>query len=238
MTVRLRQLALVATDLAAAEAAMTDRLGLSLCFRDPGVGEFGLVNALWPVGDQLLEVVSPDRAGTTAGRLLERRGGDGGYMVIVQASSFAELARLRDRLPALGARVIWRHDNERMAATHVHPKDVGGAILSIDAANPPERWDWAGPASWRDHIRTDVVTGFAGVEIGADDPAAMAARWADVLDAPLAADGTTVHLADAVVAFAPAGPRGEGVDGIRFRAADRARAGESFDLVGVRATLV
>lgn len=238
MTVRLRQLALVATDLTAAEAAIADRLGLSLCFRDPGVGEFGLVNALWPVGDQLLEVVSPDRPGTTAGRLVDRRGGDGGYMVIVQASSFDELARLRERLPGLGARIIWRHDNDRMAATHVHPKDVGGAILSIDAANPPERWDWAGPAVWRDHIRTDVVTGFAGVDIGADDPAAMAARWAEVLDAPLDAGGTTVRLADADVAFVPAGPRGEGVDGIRFHAADRARAGASFELVGIRATLV
>jgi hypothetical protein len=238
VTVRLRQLALVATDLPAAERQIADRLGLSLCFRDPGVGEFGLVNALWPVGDQLLEVVSPDREGTTAGRLIDRRGGDGGYMVIVQAESFTDVERLRDRLPGLGVRVIWKHDNDKMAATHVHPKDVGGAILSIDAANPPERWDWAGPASWRDHIRTDIVRGFAGVEIGADDPAAMAARWADALDAPLAADGTTVQLSDAVVAFVPAGPRGEGVDGIRFHAADRTRAGESFDLVGLRATLV
>jgi hypothetical protein len=238
MTVRLRQLALVAHDLGAAERAIESTLGVELCFRDPGVGEFGLHNALWPVGDQLLEVVSPIQAGTTAGRLLDRRGGDGGYMVIVQADSFAELERLRGRFADLGARIIWRHDNERMAATHLHPRDVGGAILSVDAANPPERWDWAGPATWRDHIRTGVVSGFAGVTIGADDPAVMAARWAEVLDAPLGADGRSVALADAVVTFAPAGERGEGVDGIAFRATDRSRVGERFDVVGVQATLV
>ncbi len=237
MTVRLRQIALVAGDLAAAEAAITSTLGVELCFRDPNVGVFGLVNALFPVGDQLLEVVSPERDGTTAGRLLERRGGDGGYMVIVQAENRAELERLRSRLPDLGIRVVWQSDRPTMAGTHLHPRDTGGAIVSIDAADPPEAWEWAGPG-WRGHIRTDVVTGFAGVEIGAADPAAMAARWAAALDAPVGADGVSVALADAVLTFTPAGARGEGVDGLTFTAADRSRAGETHELVGVRVGLV
>ena len=236
MTVRLRQLALVAGDLPAAERTIEERLGLSRCFRDPGVGEFGLTNALWPVGDQLLEIVSPERDGTTAGRLLERRGGDGGYMVIVQADSFAELDRLRGRFDDLGVRVVWRTDRPSIAGTHLHPRDVGGAIVSVDAADPPASWAWAGPA-WLDHVRTDVVSAFTGVEIGAADPPAMAARWAAVLEAPLGADGRSVALADAVVSFVPAGTRGEGVDGITLRATDRGRVGETFDLVGVRATL-
>ena len=237
MTVRLRQIALVAADLAAAERAIAERLGVTLCFRDPGVGEFGLVNALFPVGDQLLEVVSPTREGTTAGRLLERRGGDGGYMVIVQAPSFAELERLRTRFEPLGVRVVWRSEHPTIAGTHLHPRDVGGAIVSVDAADPPASWAWAGPG-WTDHVRTDVVTGFAGVEIGAADPAAMAARWAEVLDAPLGADGRSVTLADATLTFVPAGPRRDGVDGLSFHAADRSRVGEAFELVGLRVRLV
>jgi hypothetical protein len=237
MTVRLRQIALVAKDLGAAERAIEDGLGVSLCFRDPGVGNFGLVNALFPIGDQLLEVVSPDKDGTTAGRLLERRGGDGGYMVIVQAPSFDELARLRDRLAELGIRVVWRSDDADIAGTHLHPRDVGGAIVSIDAANPPESWRWGGP-HWRDFIRTEVVTGFAGVQVGAADPAAMAVRWAGALDAPLGADGHSVELDDATITFTPAGPRGEGVDGLSFHATDRSRAGETFELVGMRIGLV
>lgn len=237
MTVRLRQIALVAHDLAAAEAAITATLGVELCFRDPGVGEFGLHNALFPIGDQLLEVVSPTREGTAAGRLLERRGGDGGYMVIVQAESMDELQRLRDRLPEVGVRVVWKADYPDIAGTHLHPRDVGGAIVSIDAAVPPESWRWGGP-SWREHIRTDVVTAFAGATISADDPAAMAARWAAALDAPVGADGTTVVLADAVLTFTRAGERGEGVHGVSFRAADRSRAGEVHDIVGVRVSLV
>ena len=46
-------------------------LDLEVGFRDPGVELFGLRNAVIPVGDTFLEVVSPIKEGTTAGRLLE-----------------------------------------------------------------------------------------------------------------------------------------------------------------------
>jgi hypothetical protein len=81
---RLRQIALVATDLAAARADISAVLGVQYAFDDPAVGKYGLRNAVFPIGDTFLEVVSPKESGTTAGRLLEKRGGDGGYMVILQ----------------------------------------------------------------------------------------------------------------------------------------------------------
>ena len=65
-------------------------------FHDPGVGQFGLTNAVFAVGDTFVEVVAPARPGTTAGRYLERRGGDGGYMAIFQVRDLAA-ARRRDR---------------------------------------------------------------------------------------------------------------------------------------------
>ena len=91
---RLRQIALVAHDLAAAETDIRAILGLDYAYDDPGVGKFGLRNAVFPVGETFLEVVSPKKPGTTAGRLLEKRGGDGGYMVILQVEDTAE-ARAR-----------------------------------------------------------------------------------------------------------------------------------------------
>jgi hypothetical protein len=68
---RLRQVALVATDLDAVVSQLCETFGLSICFEDPGVAEFGLRNALMVIGDQFLEVVSPTEGGTTAGRLIE-----------------------------------------------------------------------------------------------------------------------------------------------------------------------
>jgi hypothetical protein len=230
--IRLRQLVIVARELDPVVDAVCRTLDVEVCFRDPGVAEFGLVNALTPVGDQFLEVVSPQQDGTTAGRLLDKRGGDGGYMVIVQCD---DLDRRRARLPELGVRVVWQHDLPDIRGTHLHPRDVGGAILSIDEATPLESWRWAG-TEWRDHVRTGVVDSVVGVTIGAADPPAMAARWAEALDAPLDGD-RAVRLDDSVIGFVPAGERGEGVDAFDLRATDRTRAGEAVTIGGVELRL-
>ena len=233
MALRLRQVVLVAPELGPALEEVRDGLGIEPCYHDPGVAEFGLENVLFPIGDQFLEIVAPVQEGTTAGRTLERRGGAGGYMVMVQCD---DLDRRRARLADVGARVIWQGDYPDIRGTHVHPKDIGGAIVSVDEATPWESWRWAGPA-WRDHVRTETVTAVRSLTIGAADAKAMAARWAEVLDLPLA-DDTTVATDDATIAFAPAGPRGEGLDEVAFAAADRARAGTTIDLCGVRVSFV
>ena len=61
---------------------------IKVAYHDPGIIFFGLENALLPVGNTFIEVISPVEEGTTAGRFLERRKGDGGYMVIIQVDNF------------------------------------------------------------------------------------------------------------------------------------------------------
>src|SRR5713226_5795789 len=104
---RLRQVALVAHDLEPVVADLCAVLGIDVAFRDPGVREFGLHNAVMAIGDTFLEVVSPVQPDTTAGRYLERRGGDGGYMVILQCD---DLDADRRRVADLGIRVVWQID--------------------------------------------------------------------------------------------------------------------------------
>ena len=89
MWMRLRQIAVVASDLQKVGAEITGVLGAEACFTDPGVKQFGLKNTLWPIGTQMLEVVTPITDGTAGGRYIERRGGDGGYMVITQVDDVA-----------------------------------------------------------------------------------------------------------------------------------------------------
>ena len=81
---RLRQIALAAGDLDAVTSVLCDVLGIGAPFHDPGVGVFGLENAVFAIGDTFLEVVSPVRDDATAKRWIAKRGGDAGYMVIVQ----------------------------------------------------------------------------------------------------------------------------------------------------------
>src|SRR5215813_11402573 len=73
MNLRMRQICLVARQLAPVVDAFREVFGLEVCYRDPGVGKYGLENALFPIGDGFLEVVAPVRDGTTAGRFLDRR---------------------------------------------------------------------------------------------------------------------------------------------------------------------
>jgi hypothetical protein len=219
--IRLRQVALVASDLASVVDALCERLSLRVCFRDPGVAEFGLHNALFTIGDQFLEVVSPQKPDTTAGRLLARRGGDGGYMALFEVDDLdARVARLAEQR----ARVVWGIDLPDIRGRHLHPRDVGGAIVSLDEPVPNGSWRWGGP-DWRAHADNAVVNGIAGIAIGAADPKAMRARWSEL------------GFAHAV-RFQAAGPRGEGIDELELVATDRERAGETQRIGGVVIRLV
>ena len=86
---RLRQIALVAHELDPVVTELSAELGVEVAFNDPGVDVFGLQNAVMPIGNQFLEVVAPIKEGTAAGRYLDRRKGDGGYMVILQCDEHA-----------------------------------------------------------------------------------------------------------------------------------------------------
>jgi len=227
MWLRLRQIALVAERLAPVEAALCDVLGIQVCFRDPGVAHFGLENALFPIGNQLLEVVAPVRADTAGGRYLARRGGDGGYMVITQCDNHAPR---RARVAALGVRIVNQFETHEFRNMQLHPKDTGGSFFEIDeqlgpsAHEPDGPWEPAGP-DWQAHRALGRVTGIVAAEVQCDDPAAVAQRWAEIAELPLTAVGghATLALENATVRFVPcADGRPEGLGGIDLRTADRA----------------
>jgi hypothetical protein len=177
---------LVARDLAATVAQCEAVFGVSVAYRDPQVAEFGLANALMPIGDQFLEVISPIRPDTAAGRHLERRG-DSAYMIILQTE---DLARDRARVERLGVRIVWQANYPDVRAIHLHPKDIGAAIVSLDQPIPPESWRWAGP-NWKKHVPANGARQILDATIEARDPKSMARRWAEVLGL----DGKTSHLA-------------------------------------------
>ena len=195
---RLRQAVLAAPTLQPLADRLKEAFALPEPFHDPGVAEFGLENAVFPVGHTFLEVVAPVREGTAAGRYLDRRGNPeaAGYMAIFQVD---DLAAARRRLDEQKVRVVWQADLPDIAGTHLHPADMPGAIVSIDWAAPTESWHWAGPR-WRGGAPADAEAGgVAGFTLAVPDPAAVEQRWRDVLGAPPAGLG---------VAFA------EGADGI------------------------
>src|SRR3954469_15373056 len=209
---RLRQIALVATDLAEACSRIEDELGLRDPFHDPGVGEFGLANAVYEIGDTFLEVVSPTVEGTTAGRYLDRRGGDSGYMALFQV---ADTSRTRARADALHLRIVWQIDLPDISGTHMHPQDLRGAIVSFDTPAAPESWRWAGPR-WTDGAPSDAdpTRGIAGVTVRVLDPEAAETAWSGLLETDLATIGVRFERA--------ASAADEGIAGVDVSGLDRA----------------
>jgi hypothetical protein len=149
-------------------------------------------------------------------------------MVILQVPDIAEA---RARIAAANARVVEQADLQggAVAMSHVHPRDVGGAILSLDYMDPWERWEWGGPG-WRDHVRTDTSLGIVGAELQGQDPGAMARRWGEVLgrEPSPAGEGWRIGLDGGEIRFvAIRDGRGEGLGAFDVAVRDPAAATEA-----------
>ena len=229
MWLRLRQIALVASDIEKVVDELTSVLGIEVAFVDPGVKVFGLENRVLPVGNQMLEVVAPIKEGTTGGRYLERRGGDGGYMVITQCD---ESAPRRRRVEELGVRIAHSFTADGLVNMQLHPKDTGATFFEIDQVDLPGGeaedgpWPPAGP-DWKAHRRTDVVSGIVAAELQCDDPRAVGGRWGEIAELPVADDGAggaRIELDNATLRFVPiTDGRPEGLGGIDVAVVDRGR---------------
>jgi hypothetical protein len=170
---RLRQAVVAARDLEAVTSELRERLGLGEPYQDPAVEYFGLRNAVFALGDTFLEVVSPVRSDAAAARQLERRGGDCGYMLMLQVDDFAAA---RERARGEGVREVFEVSVPDMEEVHLHPADMRGAIVSLSQPQPPEAWRWGGPG-WE---RRAVGLRVAGATIAVADPAAVGKLWREV----------------------------------------------------------
>ena len=184
--IRLRQIVFASNDPENMDLLRTI-LDLGEPFIDPGVGEFGLTNNVFAFGDQFIEVVVPVEDNTAAGRFLARNDGLGGYMAIFQTP---DLAGVRERADAHQIRRVWNIDLPDISASHLHPGDIGAAIVSIDEPRPPESWRWGGP-HWAGRAVPGTVT---GIRVTARDPEALARRWAGVLGIDPAHEGGNIVL--------------------------------------------
>lgn len=229
MAIHLRQICLVADKLAPAVRDLSDVFSIPVCHVDPGVGKFGLENSLLVVGTKFIEVVAPVRENTAAGRFLERRGDNGGYMVICQAPSLDEQAELRARAVANDVRIAYESVRDGWNIMQLHPADMGASFLEVDwdeKADTTGNWQPAGGEDWKDIVSTDAVSDIVAVELQSADPEALAKRWAAVIGLPIERPNgvPTVALANASLRFVQAQDgQGDGLGALDLRVTDRAR---------------
>jgi len=208
---RIRQIVIVSRTLATAKD-LKYLLNLGAPFHDKGVAEFGLENAVFAIGDQFLEIIAPlpDQIlqQVPAGRFLTRNGA-GGYMIIFQ---IADIHEARNRVDTLNIRRVWNIDLTEIAASHLHPADTGGAIISIDEARPQQSWKWAG-SDWENRSQIGKIV---GATLGSLAPTQLAAKWGNLLNVPPKAD--KLGLNDGQMNFLKA--KKEGLLGFQIEVAD------------------
>ncbi len=198
---RLRQLVIATSEMDLLADSICDLFELKRTFSDPELIVFGLQNVLIPLGDTFLELVTPVKENTSAERFLRKRGGDGGYMVIVDS---VDLEKERKRLETVEMDIVW-HENRNTdgihgQSLHLHPKQVGGAILSIDNMNPPSSWLWAG-SEWEENINKSLVSHLSGVNICSPHPDNLLSNWEKALGKKRSIDGTSIDLAGSNINF-------------------------------------
>ena len=227
MTIQLRQICLVAAELEPVIVDLTDILGINRCYVDEGVGKFGLENTLMPIGRNFLEVVAPIEENTAGGRYLQRRNGDGGYMVITQADSRATQQEVRQNALDAGVRVAYESERGDWNLCQLHPGDMQAAFLEIesDAHNDFNGyWHPVGGTGWEDKVDQNVTVDITGVELQSPDPMSLAELWGKVTGTAAERDGAqfTVQLNNAVLRFVEESDgRGPGLSGLDIVVANR-----------------
>lgn len=227
MTIQLRQICLVARKLEPVLQDLTSILGINRCFVDPGVGHFGLENTLMPVGRNFLEVVAPIEDNTAGGRYLDRRRGDGGYMVITQADSRVTQQQIRQNALDNGVRVAHETERDGWYLCQLHPGDLIASFFEIesDQYNDFEgHWNPVGGTGWEDKVKQDVTVDYKGVELQSKDPVGLAELWGKVAGLPVERRGAelAMELNNATIRFVEeTDGRGPGLGGLDIAVADR-----------------
>ena len=219
---RLRQLVFVSRERDRLASEICTLLDLKESYYDAGLINFGLENVLIPLGDTFFEIVMPVQENTTAERFLDKRNGDGGYMVIVDVDDFE---REQKRVESSGIEIVWhgnRNEEEINARTiHLHPKQVGAAILSIDHMNPKKAWLWAG-TNWEKDINKNLVDVLSGVVLQSDDPEQLCMQWEKALGLKRTTDELKIQLVESTINFVEnIDGRGEGINAFKIKTIDK-----------------
>ena len=198
---RLRQLVIATNKIEVLADNICDLFELKRTFSDPELIVFGLENILIPLGDTFIELVTPVKENTSAERFLKKRGGDGGYMVIVDT---VDLSEEKKRLEKEKLEIVWYENRKSKGvhgqSLHLHPKQVGGAILSIDSMNPPSSWLWAG-TEWEKDINKSLVSHLSGINIASPQPNSLLANWEKALGRKRSPEGSSINLTGSNINF-------------------------------------
>ncbi|MGE0331809.1 MAG: VOC family protein [Ramlibacter sp.] len=230
-SLRLHQICLVTHHLPPVEAQLCELFEIEPCHHSNLFdGKFGIHNVVFEIGGSFLEVVGlnpgVDPKTAPAGRYLLRRGGDGGYMVILECN---DVEKRRAHLEHHGVRIVFSPKHDGFNEIQLHPADTGGSLISLNETEGRHGlvgpYLPAGPHWWRKARRSASALEIVGAELQSPDPRALAQRWSGMLEKPLTQrgpDSFDMPLDLGILQFGPATDgRGEGLGGFDLVVAER-----------------
>jgi hypothetical protein len=142
-------------------------------------------------------------------------------MAIFEVNDLDERMR---HLTQLGLRAVWQGDFRQIRGRHLHPKDTGGTLVSIDQSERPGEWHWAGPI-WRNAKPSTVASAITRVTLASPTPEQLRHRWQEL-------------KLDVDTDYAQHASNAERLAAVTLAARDAARRGTTFTICGVEFNLV
>ncbi|MGH6644225.1 MAG: hypothetical protein ACRED3_16175 [Bradyrhizobium sp.] len=188
---------------------------------------FGFRTRMMRVGTTMIEVVSPIREKHQLQDFFLERGGDGGFMVVMQTyDDTALLAR------AAAANHKLAFEMKNFMGQHLMQFDYKtfGARFEFYKYTPEDNW-WGNPLTG-DYNDPKAAEDILGAEVAVENPGAIAETAASTFLGKR--DGASVHFIDRRIDFvAPVG-QARGLTALYLKAKDRSRAGTSAAVANVQ----
>lgn len=197
----------------------------------PGVTEaFGFYSTMMRVGTTMIEVVQPIKPDHLLNTWFEERGGDGGFMVVMQTY---DANALKARAAAQSLKLT---RDMMFKGQHMLQFDYKhfGTHFELYKYTPEDNW-WGDPLNGP-YSDARVVSDIIGSEVAVENPEAIAAQAARLFLGKQ--EGTEVHLGDRTVNFVEAKGQWRGLVALDLKAREPARIGDWARICGVKFRMV
>lgn len=226
---RLRHYVIAAKDMDAVCQQLYALLEVEPVAKPPGPEPtlaFGFRTRMIRVGTTMLEVVSPIREKHQLNDFFAQRGGDGGFMVVLQ--TYDDDALLA-RAAANGHKLAFEIPNFRGQHLMQFDYRTFGSRFEFYKYTPEDNW-WGNPLHG-DYNDPKAAEDILGGAVAVPDPAAIARTAAATFLGRL--DGDSVHFGDRRIDFVASGAGPQGLMTLYLKARDRRRVGETATVANV-----
>jgi hypothetical protein len=122
-------------------------------------------------------------------------------------------------MTAKGVRRVWEGGTPDIQGRHLHPRDTGGTLVSLDQPTVPGEWAWGGP-TWRTRRTSSVASSIRSFTVTVPNTKAAASKWNELgINCAVEFNEDPLHP--------------EGLSGVTLDCVDPSRDGETMTLVGI-----